>query len=85
MTSGGVAWGAGLVDIGGRNIYVQCKGEGSPTVVLVSGNPVAADLWDSPLGKSPTVYQTVSQDTRVCAYDRPGTARAIEFGVAVNF
>jgi pimeloyl-ACP methyl ester carboxylesterase len=71
---------AGLVDIGGRNIYVQCQGSGSPTVVLISGNPIAADLWDSPLGAQPTVYQTASEDTRVCAYDRPGTTRAIEGG-----
>lgn len=71
---------SGLVDIGGRDIYVQCTGTGSPTVVLVSGNPIAADLWDSPLGLQPTVYQTVANDTRVCAYDRPGTTRAIEGG-----
>jgi pimeloyl-ACP methyl ester carboxylesterase len=71
---------AGLVDIGDRSIYVQCTGEGTPTVVLISGNPIAADLWDSPLGEQPTVYQTASDDTRVCAYDRPGTARAIEGG-----
>ena len=71
---------AGRVDIGGRKIYVQCQGSGSPTVVLISGNPIAADLRDSPLGKQPTTYQTVSKDTRVCAYDRPGTTRAIEGG-----
>ncbi len=71
---------AGLVDIGGRRIYVQCRGTGSPTVMLISGNPIAADLWDSPLGAQPTVYDTISKDTRVCAYDRPGTTRAIEGG-----
>ncbi|MBK8058217.1 MAG: hypothetical protein IPK33_10120 [Gemmatimonadetes bacterium] len=26
-----------LVDIGGRRIHVDCRGAGSPTVVLVSG------------------------------------------------
>src|SRR4051794_26859146 len=58
---------AGLVDIGGRRVYLQCIGTGSPTVVLVSGSPIAADLWDSALGKQPTVYQTVAGRTRVCA------------------
>ena len=28
---------AGLVDIGGRSIYLECHGTGSPTVVLVAG------------------------------------------------
>jgi pimeloyl-ACP methyl ester carboxylesterase len=69
------------IDIGdGRTMYIECRGTGSPTVVLVSGLQVAADLWDSPLGRTPTVLATVAQTTRVCAYDRPGTARAQEGG-----
>ncbi|MGN6168644.1 MAG: hypothetical protein ACTHQQ_10815, partial [Solirubrobacteraceae bacterium] len=24
----------GLVDIGGRSLYVECRGQGSPTVIL---------------------------------------------------
>jgi pimeloyl-ACP methyl ester carboxylesterase len=68
---------SGRVDIGsGRKMYIQCRGSGSPTVVLISGLQVAGDLWDSPLGKSPTVFQTVARTTRVCLYDRPGTTRA---------
>ena len=36
---------AGLVDIGdGRQMYIECTGEGEPTVVLVSGLDVAGDL-----------------------------------------
>jgi pimeloyl-ACP methyl ester carboxylesterase len=68
---------AGTFDIGGgRKMYLECTGTGSPTVVLISGGGIAADLWDSPLGEQPTVYPTIARTTRVCAYDRPGTTRA---------
>jgi pimeloyl-ACP methyl ester carboxylesterase len=67
---------AGTFDIGGRKMYIECSGQGSPTVVLISGGGIAADLWDSPLGEQPTVYPTIAKTTRVCAYDRPGTTRA---------
>lgn len=67
---------AGTFDIGGRDMYLECTGQGSPTVVLISGGGIAADLWDSPLGEQPTVYPTIARTTRVCAYDRPGTTRA---------
>jgi uncharacterized protein YlzI (FlbEa/FlbD family) len=33
----------GLVDIGGRKMYLQCTGQGSPTVVLISGNQQVVD------------------------------------------
>jgi hypothetical protein len=37
---------AGLVDIGGgRKMYLQCRGSGSPTVVFVSGRSDRADIW----------------------------------------
>ena len=71
---------AGAFDIGGRNMYIQCTGEGSPTVILISGGGIAGDLWDSPLGEQPTVYPTIAKTTRVCAYDRPGTTRALAEG-----
>jgi pimeloyl-ACP methyl ester carboxylesterase len=71
---------AGTVDIGGRKMYMQCTGQGSPTVILISGGGIAADLWDSPLGEQPTVYPTIAKSTRVCAYDRPGTTRAVAEG-----
>jgi pimeloyl-ACP methyl ester carboxylesterase len=68
---------SGRVDIGGeRKMYIRCRGSGSPTVVLISGLQIAGDLWDSPLGKSPTVFQAVAKTTHVCLYDRPGTTRA---------
>lgn len=77
---------AGLVDIGGgRNLYLECRGSGSPTVVLVSGTGGASDEWthifsstdsnNTPVLSDSAVFQQVSRITRVCAYDRPGTTR----------
>jgi len=67
---------AGLVDIGGgRQMYLECSGTGSPTVVLASGLRGAADVWSmSSAGEgAPSVFPEVADFTRVCAYDRPGT------------
>lgn len=55
-----------LIDISGRLLYLDCKGTGSPTVVLVSGRSDRSDIWDK-------VLPGVAKFTRVCAYDRPGT------------
>ena len=61
------------VDIGGgRTIYVECQGEGSPTVLLLSGGGTASDLWHAPDQEGPNVYDTIGAETRVCTYDRPG-------------
>jgi pimeloyl-ACP methyl ester carboxylesterase len=68
---------AGLVDIGGRNIYLECHGEGSPTVVLVSGYRTSGRYWTDDLlhpdAPRQMVLPNVAQSTRVCTYDRPGT------------
>jgi CubicO group peptidase (beta-lactamase class C family)/pimeloyl-ACP methyl ester carboxylesterase len=66
---------AGLVEIGaGRKMYLECRGSGSPTVILESGYRNDAEIWSTPLepGKS-TVFPQIAKFTRVCAYDRPGT------------
>src|SRR5215471_11187370 len=61
------------IDIGGgRMMYIECQGSGSPTVLLISGNDAASDLWHAADQKSPTVYDDIQKTTRVCAYDRPG-------------
>lgn len=76
----------GLVDIGGdRKIYLECRGVGSPTVVLVSGTGGAGDEWTytldpakpeaAPNPGDSAVFSQVSRFTRVCDYDRPGTGR----------
>ena len=37
---------AGLIDIGGgRKMYLECRGTGSPTVVLVGGLRASAEDW----------------------------------------
>jgi pimeloyl-ACP methyl ester carboxylesterase len=66
---------AGLVDIGGRKLYLECRGRGTPTVVLVSGYHEAGSNWsvDLPGLPGPHVLPAVSRFTRVCTYDRPGT------------
>jgi pimeloyl-ACP methyl ester carboxylesterase len=68
---------AGLVDIGGRKIYLECRGEGSPTVILEAGAYARGDFWtrdlEQPEGERTMVLPGVAQFTRVCAYDRPGT------------
>src|SRR5215813_11970164 len=61
------------VDIGGgRMMYTECHGSGSPTVLLISGTDTASDLWHAADQKGPTVYDDIQKTTRVCAYDRPG-------------
>ncbi|MFE3292574.1 alpha/beta fold hydrolase [Rhodococcus sp. NPDC059234] len=74
-----------VVIVGDRGIYLECRGTGSPTVVLVSGTGGASDEWtdavdpaDPGAGPEPSgaaVLPTVASFTRVCAYDRPGTTR----------
>jgi pimeloyl-ACP methyl ester carboxylesterase len=74
----------GLVEIsGGRKIWLECQGSGSPTAVLVSGAAGAHDDWTHvadpaepagvPRPSASAVLPGVAQFTRVCAYDRPGT------------
>jgi len=53
------------VDIGGRSIYLDCRGEGSPTIVLDAGMGSGADGWG-------TVFDSLAATSRTCAYDRPG-------------
>ena len=38
-----------LVDIGGRSLYLECRGQGSPTVILESGAGGRADVWSRDL------------------------------------
>jgi pimeloyl-ACP methyl ester carboxylesterase len=68
---------ARLVDIGGRNVYLECRGTGSPTVILESGYRDRGDPWSLnqfELAGATMVLPGVSAFTRVCTYDRPGTA-----------
>jgi pimeloyl-ACP methyl ester carboxylesterase len=69
---------AGVVDIGGgRQLWLECRGAGSPTVILEAGYPNTAEVWDTialaPGSDQTAVLPGVAAFTRVCAYDRPGT------------
>jgi pimeloyl-ACP methyl ester carboxylesterase len=68
---------AGLVDIGGHRLYLECQGAGRPTVVLVSGWGYGADVWsvdlEQPEANRTMVLPGVAGFTRVCTYERPGT------------
>ncbi len=73
---------AGLVDIGGRSLYMECRGQGSPTVILEAGFRSRADYWTDDLiqpdAPRTMVFPGVAAFTRVCAYDRPGTTTFID-------
>lgn len=66
---------------GGRQMYLTCRGTGSPTVILIPGAVAAADTWNyvgdpsAPKASDSAVFPEVGTFTRVCSYDRPGTAR----------
>ncbi len=67
---------AGRVEIaGGRKLYLECRGQGRPTVILVSGYPNRGDVWSQldPGVSGPPVLAGVARHSRVCAYDRPNT------------
>lgn len=69
----------GLVDIGnGRRLYLTCRGSGSPTVLLEAGAGNNAQIWEQIAlpadSDQQAVFPAVAGFTRVCAYDRPGTA-----------
>ncbi len=73
------------VDIGGRNVYLTCRGHsasGAPTVILVSGYHDSSDVWTQSSALDllkpavgPSVFPALAVSHRVCAYDRPGTLR----------
>ena len=55
-----------MVDIGGRHIQLDCRGSGSPTVVLESGLDTFGSLsWVA-------VHDSIAKTSRTCAYSRAG-------------
>lgn len=55
-----------LVDIGSRMIHLDCRGNGSPIVILESGLDTFGSLsWS-------VVHDKLAKTTRTCAYDRAG-------------
>lgn len=57
---------AGLVDIGaGRSLYLACRGEGSPTVVLMAGKGNGGDDWNQVLDPADPVHATPGDDVSI--------------------
>jgi pimeloyl-ACP methyl ester carboxylesterase len=54
----------GPVDIGGRSLYLECRGVGAPAVILEGGLDTAATQQFVP------IVPGIARFTRVCAYDR---------------
>jgi len=54
-----------LVDVGGYDLHIVCRGEGTPAVVLDAGMGEAWATWSK-------VQPALARTTRVCSYDRAG-------------
>jgi pimeloyl-ACP methyl ester carboxylesterase len=54
-----------LYDVGGHRLHLDCRGQGSPTVVLSNGLGGISTGWAR-------ITAPVAATTRVCAYDRAG-------------
>jgi pimeloyl-ACP methyl ester carboxylesterase len=54
-----------LYDVGGHRLHLDCRGRGTPTVVLSNGLGGVSAGWARVAGP-------ISATTRVCAYDRAG-------------
>lgn len=52
-----------LYDIGGRRLFLESAGEGSPTVLFEAGAGSSSSTWDP-------IWSSVMAFTRVCRYDR---------------
>ena len=57
------------VDIGDRSLYLDCRGSGSPTVVLEAGSGSDSATWSA-------VHDAIAGTARTCAYDRAGRGRS---------
>lgn len=54
-----------LVDVGGHRLRIECKGAGSPIVVMDAGLDMTRDTWG-------IVPRGVATFTRACTYERAG-------------
>jgi pimeloyl-ACP methyl ester carboxylesterase len=61
------------VAVAGRDIYLDCRGSGTPTVVLDSGLGTGAGGWGF-------VLDDVAAFARTCTWDRPGIGRSEPIG-----
>ena len=54
-----------LYDVDGLRLHLDCRGDGTPTVILEAGLASGSSSWRH-------IHDPVAGLTRVCAYDRPG-------------
>jgi pimeloyl-ACP methyl ester carboxylesterase len=54
-----------LFEVAGSSVHLDCRGAGSPTIVIESGLMSGSASWV-------LVHDQLAKVTRVCAYDRPG-------------
>ena len=54
-----------LVDVNGRQMHIDCQGEGSPAVILDAGTGGWSIAWEA-------VAPELTKETLVCTYDRAG-------------
>jgi pimeloyl-ACP methyl ester carboxylesterase len=86
FASPGAAWAQGPATSGdfgglvaipsGRQLYLECHGVGSPTVIFEPGLRSRGDAWLYSSGGGPSglgPFPRVATTTRACFYDRPGT------------
>jgi pimeloyl-ACP methyl ester carboxylesterase len=62
-----------VVEVEGRDVYLDCRGAGSPTVILEAGFGAGAASWGAAL-------DGIAGFTRTCAWDRPGIGRSEDRG-----
>ena len=66
-----------LIELGGRSLHLDCRGEGSPVVIVDAGAQDWSTGWQRP-------QAALAKHTRVCTYDRAGLgwsdASKYEFG-----
>jgi pimeloyl-ACP methyl ester carboxylesterase len=63
-----------MVEIGGRSLFIDCRGTGSPTVIFESGLTADTSSWDD-------VTDPIAGTTRVCAYDRANNGQSDSVGL----
>ena len=65
----------GAFDVGdGRKLYLQCWGEGSPTIILEGGHPGSG--LDDYAKYGAAFTSRLASERRTCAYDRAGYGRS---------